>query len=124
MAAAPRSSSSPEEIQTLLHHPARPQQTYRLPNNRLPRTRHKPREDERVGQREGAVGGAVFGCIVGDAGKGAAIGAVGGTMRGGRRQRQANEQSQQQSAPSAGAQVQRQYSQAKAAYSQIKKEES
>ena len=72
----------------------------------------------------GAVGGAVVGCIVGDAGKGAAIGAVGGTMRGGRRQRQANEQSQQQSAPSAGAQVQRQYSQAKAAYNQIKKEES
>lgn len=70
------------------------------------------------GAARGAVGGAVVGGIVGDAGKGAAIGAVGGTMRGGRKQRQANEQSQQQAAQSAGAQVQRQASQAKAAYNQ------
>jgi len=76
------------------------------------------------GAARGAVGGAVVGGIVGDADKGAAIRAVGGTMRDGRRQRPANEQSQQQAAQSAGAQLQRQYSQAKAAYDQIKKEES
>jgi hypothetical protein len=68
------------------------------------------------GAARGAVGGALIGGIAGDAGKGAAIGAVGGTMRGGRNQRQANEQSKQQAAQSAGAQVQRQASQAKAAY--------
>src|SRR6187549_2553755 len=87
-------------------------QKYRPPNNRLPRTRHKPREDERVGPREVRSEGRSLGGIVGDAGKGAAIGAVGGTMRGGRKRHQANEQSQQQAAQSAGAQMQRQSNQA------------
>jgi len=70
------------------------------------------------GAARGAAGGAVIGGIAGDAGKGAAIGATVGTVRGGRQQRQANEQSKQQAAQSAGAQVQQQSSQAKAAYNQ------
>ena len=68
------------------------------------------------GAARGAAGGAVIGGISGDAGKGAAIGATVGTVRGGRQQRQANEQSKQQAAQSAGAQMQQQSSQAKAAY--------
>lgn len=68
------------------------------------------------GAARGAAGGAVIGGIAGDAGKGAAIGATVGTVRGGRQQRQANEQSKQQAAQAAGAQVQQQSNQAKAAY--------
>jgi uncharacterized protein YcfJ len=68
------------------------------------------------GAARGAAGGAVIGGISGDAGRGAAIGATVGTVRGGRQQRQANEQSKQLAAESAGAQMQQQSSQAKAAY--------
>lgn len=68
------------------------------------------------GAARGAAGGALIGGIAGDAGKGAAIGATVGTVRGGRQQRQANEQSKQQAADSAGAQIQQQSSQARAAY--------
>jgi hypothetical protein len=68
------------------------------------------------GAARGAAGGAMIGAIAGDAGKGAAIGAVGGTMRGGRRQRETNAASKEQAAQSAGAQMQQQANQAKAAY--------
>jgi uncharacterized protein HemX len=70
------------------------------------------------GAARGAAGGAAIGAITGNAGRGAAIGAGVGTVRGGRKQREANEQSQQQAAQSAGAQLQQQSNQAKAAYNQ------
>jgi hypothetical protein len=70
------------------------------------------------GAARGAAGGAAIGAISGNAGRGAAIGSVAGTVRGGRRQRAANEESQEQAAQSAGAQVQQQSNQAKAAYNQ------
>ena len=68
------------------------------------------------GAAKGAAGGAMVGAITGNAGRGAAVGATVGTVRGGRKQSQANEQSQQQAAQSAGAQLQQQANQAKAAY--------
>jgi hypothetical protein len=68
------------------------------------------------GAARGAAGGAALGAITGNAGRGAAIGATVGTVRGGRRQRAANEQSKEQAAQSAGAQMQQQANQAKAAY--------
>ena len=68
------------------------------------------------GAARGAAGGAAIGAISGNAGRGAAIGAGVGTVRGGRKQRAANEQAQQQAAQSAGAQLQQQANQAKAAY--------
>jgi hypothetical protein len=70
------------------------------------------------GAAKGAAGGAVVGAIAGDAGKGAAIGATVGTVRGGRQQRQANAASKEAGASQAGAQVQNQYQQQKAAYDQ------
>jgi hypothetical protein len=70
------------------------------------------------GAARGAAGGAALGAITGNAGRGAAVGATVGTVRGGRKQRAANEQSQQQAAQSAGAQLQQQSNQAKAAYNQ------
>ena len=68
------------------------------------------------GAAKGALGGAALGAITGNAGRGAAVGATVGTVRGGRRQRAANEQSKEQAAQSAGAQMQQQANQAKAAY--------
>jgi Glycine-zipper domain len=68
------------------------------------------------GAARGAAGGAAIGAITGNAGRGAAVGATVGTVRGGRQQRAANEQSKQQAAQSAGAQLQQQSNQAKAAY--------
>jgi hypothetical protein len=70
------------------------------------------------GAAKGAAGGAVVGAIAGDAGKGAAIGATVGTVRGGRQQRQANAASKEAGANQAGAQLQQQYNQQKAAYDQ------
>jgi hypothetical protein len=70
------------------------------------------------GAARGAAGGAMLGAIGGDAGKGAAMGATIGTVRGGRQQRQANAASKEQAANQAGAQVQQQYSQQRAAYDQ------
>jgi hypothetical protein len=70
------------------------------------------------GAARGAAGGAVVGAIAGDAGKGAAIGATVGTVRGGRQQRQANAASKEAGANQAGAQVQNEYKQQKAAYNQ------
>jgi hypothetical protein len=70
------------------------------------------------GAARGAAGGAMVGAIAGDAGTGAAVGATMGTMRGGRQQRQANTANKQQAAGQAGAQVQQQYKQQKAAYDQ------
>jgi hypothetical protein len=69
------------------------------------------------GAAKGALGGAALGAITGNAGRGAAVGATVGTVRGGRKQRAANEQSKEQAAQSAGAQMQEQANQAKAAYS-------
>jgi hypothetical protein len=68
------------------------------------------------GAARGAVGGAAIGAITGNAGRGAAVGATVGTVRGGRQQRAANEQSKEQAAQSAGAQMQQQANQEKAAY--------
>jgi OmpA family protein len=68
------------------------------------------------GAARGAAGGAMLGAIGGDAGKGAAMGATIGTVRGGRQQRQANADSKEQAANQAGAQLQQQYGQQKAAY--------
>ncbi len=68
------------------------------------------------GAAKGAVGGAAIGAITGNAGRGAAVGATVGTVRGGRKQRAANEQSKEQAAQSAGAQMQQQANQEKAAY--------
>ncbi len=70
------------------------------------------------GAAKGAVGGAVIGGIAGDAGKGAAIGAGVGTVHGGRKQRKANEASKDQASAQAGADVQQQYQNQKAAYDQ------
>jgi hypothetical protein len=70
------------------------------------------------GAAKGAAGGAVVGAIAGDAGKGAAIGATVGTVRGGRQQRQSNAASKEAGASQAGAEVQNQYKQQKAAYDQ------
>ncbi len=70
------------------------------------------------GAARGAAGGAMIGAIAGDAGRGAAIGATMGTVRGGRQQRQANAASKERAANQAGAQVQQQYKQQKAAYDQ------
>jgi hypothetical protein len=70
------------------------------------------------GAAKGAVGGAVIGGITGNAGRGAAIGATAGTVRGGRKQREANASSKEQASQSASAQMQQQYTQAKAAYNQ------
>ncbi len=70
------------------------------------------------GAARGAAGGAMIGAIAGDAGTGAAIGATMGTVRGGRQQRQSNAAAKEQAANQAGAQVQQQHQQAKAAYNQ------
>jgi hypothetical protein len=70
------------------------------------------------GAAKGAVGGAVIGGIAGDAGKGAAIGAGVGTVHGGRKQRKANAASKEQASAQAGADVQQQYQNQKAAYDQ------
>ena len=70
------------------------------------------------GAARGAVGGAVIGGIAGDAGTGAAVGATVGTVRGGRQQRKANEASKQQASDQAGAQVQQEHQNQKAAYNQ------
>lgn len=70
------------------------------------------------GAAKGALGGAALGAITGNAGRGAAVGATVGTVRGGRKQRAANEESKQQAAQAAGAQMQHQANQAKAAYNQ------
>ena len=70
------------------------------------------------GAARGAAKGAVIGGIAGDAGKGAAIGATAGTVRGGRQQRQANAAAKDQAAANAGAQVNQQYQNQKAAYDQ------
>jgi len=70
------------------------------------------------GAAKGAVGGAVIGGIAGDAGKGAAIGAGVGTVRGGRQQRKGNAAAKDQASAQAGADVQQQYQNQKAAYDQ------
>jgi hypothetical protein len=60
----------------------------------------------------------VIGGIAGDAGKGAAIGATAGTVRGGRQQRKGNAAAKEQASADAGAQVNQQYQNQKAAYNQ------
>jgi len=70
------------------------------------------------GAARGAAGGAMLGAIGGDAGKGAAMGATVGTVRGGRQQRQANAAAKEQGASQAGAQIQQEHSQQRAAYDQ------
>jgi hypothetical protein len=70
------------------------------------------------GAARGAAKGAVVGGIVGDAGKGAAVGATVGTVRGGRQQRQTNAAAKDQASANAGAQVQQEYQNQKAAYDQ------
>jgi hypothetical protein len=70
------------------------------------------------GAARGAAKGAVVGGIVGDAGKGAAVGATVGTVRGGRQQRQTNAAAKDQASANAGAQVQQDYQNQKAAYDQ------
>ncbi|WP_216841240.1 glycine zipper family protein, partial [Acidobacterium sp. S8] len=70
------------------------------------------------GAAKGAVGGAVIGGIAGDAGTGAAVGAGVGTVHGGRKQRKANAAAKDQASAQAGADVQQQYQNQKAAYDQ------
>ncbi len=70
------------------------------------------------GAAKGAVGGAVIGGIAGDAGTGAAVGAGVGTVHGGRKQRKANAAAKDQASANAGAQVQQDYQNQKAAYDQ------